>query len=61
MSAQPQEDVFAQQKEEDIHKMLICKVRESYLPLFPYINLFLDPRWYQRYQLQNEEIYLQEG
>ena len=26
MSTQPQEDILAQQKEEDIHKMLICKV-----------------------------------
>lgn len=30
MSTQPQEDILAQQKEEDIHKMLICKVCFDY-------------------------------
>ena len=40
MSTQPQEDILAQQKEEDIHKMLICKVCFDYIFL---LSLLFSP------------------
>lgn len=58
MSTQPQEDVLAQQKEEDIHKMLICKVCiiDNLLTL-----PFLVPHRHSRFELQDEALCLQEG
>lgn len=57
MSTQPQEDILAQQKEEDIHKMLICKVCNRIMTQYP----FLVPHRYSRPQLQDEALCLQEG
>ena len=55
MSTQPQEDILAQQKEEDIHKMLICKVCDITTKL---IYSFLVSHRYTRSELQDEAICL---